>query len=390
VELGGQQLSFGLDEFRLRQAHFTTCDLSEPHYHVTAGDINFYPKYGWLVAYWGFFWLGRFPVVPMPTYIYDMLADDKAQRNIPPFPEISSNDLDGWYINERLAWHLRREFSGSYTLSYYSKKGLGGGAEANYILDDNNRGNVRLYGNTGDGLWGGINHHYYFGRELGQAPRTLVSLFKLPKQREFEIEAMLTQRERINYQRISFQPQLAFRSRATQLGRPEAKLDAELRTGRVAEENNVTLTDNGAKLKLYWEFPEVELGKITPFAGTDLSYYSNGTQWIKNTAGLDLKKTFSENFLFGLGYQHYFSIDGTSPFFYELYHWRPMDRLTSELFFVHGQTGVGLSATYFLDNWSPEDIDYSLFFKLHCYNLLVKYRSLRGEFNLGFSLAGGE
>ncbi|MBI5078469.1 hypothetical protein HZB08_00400, partial [Candidatus Saganbacteria bacterium] len=51
-------------------------------------------------------------------------------------------------------------------------------------------------------------------------------------------------------------------------------------------------------------------------------------------------------------------------------------------------TAVAAAASYFLDNWSPEDIVYSLFFKLHCYDLMVSYRSLRREFALGFSLAG--
>jgi hypothetical protein len=52
-----------------------------------------------------------------------------------------------------------------------------------------------------------------------------------------------------------------------------------------------------------------------------------------------------------------------------------------------GDTGVKIAAAYFVDDLSPEDIDCSLFFKLHCYNLVTTYRSLRKEFTLGFSLA---
>lgn len=390
IELGGDELIFSRDDFHLRQAHFTTCDLAEPHYHVSAADIYLYPRYGWLVAYWGFFWLGNVPVVPMPTYIYDMLADESGQSNIPPFPEISSNNDDGWYINEHLAWHLRRELSGTYTLSLYEKKGPGGGAEANYVLDDNNRGNVRLYGNVVDGLWGGVTHHYYFG-DKAQLTETPVNKFlALPKTRQYEVIANATHRERINYQRISYYPQLTFKSKSGEIGRPEARYDLMVAAASVAEENNINLLEGNGNLKLYWDFPEIMIGDLTPNLGTEQNYYSNGTNWVKNFAGLDLKKKFSSNLTAGLGYLHFFSIDGTSPFLFELYKWRPADVLKGNLFFVLGETGVGLDAAYYLDNWAPEDIDYSLFFRLHCYNLIVKYRSLRGEFNLGFSLAGGE
>ncbi len=381
IELGGESISFSPVDFNLHNANFTTCDLLQPHYRVTAAEIILYPKHGWLVAYWGFFWLSNVPVVPMPTYIYDLTAEDKDQRNIPPFPEISSNDLDGWYITERLAWHLRRELSGSYTLSYYQKKGFGGGAEANYIWDDNNRGNVRLYGNGGDGYWGGLTHHYFFGGEIG--PASSPKFFNLPKSRRYELIFNFSQRERLNYQRVSYHPQLTFKSKA-------ANYNLELMAGRVAEENNVSLNEGSVKLKLYRDLPETPVGVFSPNLGTDQSYYSNGTSWLKNYAGLDLKKALTDNLKFGLGYQHFFALTGTSPFLFELYRYRPADRLKGELYFVYGQTGVGVDASYFLDNWSPEDIDYSLFFRLHCYNLLVKYRSMRGEFNLGFSLMGGE
>ena len=143
-------------------------------------------------------------------------------------------------------------------------------------------------------------------------------------------------------------------------------------------------------LEFSWDFPETDFGDLTPYLGADSRYYSNGSEWVKTTGRLDLRKTFSSDIVLGLGYLHYFSIDGASPFNYEMYRFSPADRLTSDLFFVLGETGLGLSASYYLDTWQPEDIDYSLLFKMHCYNLQVKYRSIRKEFELGFSLGGTE
>ena len=388
IELKGQRIEFGTERFDLREASFTTCDLPEPHYRVTAGEIILYPKYGWLVAYWGWFWLGRFPVVPMPTYIYDMYAEEKDRKNIPPFPEIGSNDEDGVYINERLAWHVRRELSGTYSINYASKKGAGGGAEADYIVSDDSRGNVRGYGNVTDGLWGGVTHRLYFGKEIRE--ETPFPFLIAPRFRQDELEMTLSHRERINYQRVSCYPNLELRRRKGEILRKEARYDLELMAGKVEEEKNVSLGRGGGYLSFYWDFPEVAVGDITPSLSLDARYYSNGGRWVKSGGGIDLRKSFAENLTLGLGYMHYFSVDGMSPFNFEMYRFNPSDRLTSALFFVLGETGIGISTSYFVDSWQPEDIDYSLFFRMHCYNLIVKYRSIRREFELGFSLAGGK
>lgn len=386
IELGGRNIEFTTERFRLKNASFTTCDLEEPHYMVTAGEIVFYPKYGWLVAYWGYFWLGRFPIVPMPTYIYDMFAEQKEQRNVPPFPEIGSNDEDGVYINERLAWHVSRKLFGTYSLNYASKKGIGGGADADYIVTENSRGNVRLYGNFSDGLWGGVTHRWFFGKGIEEESNIPRAFFALPKRRQYEFETTLSYRERINYERVSYYPNLVLRSRKGDTFINGVKYDAELNLGQLSEEDNVSLAKGGGSLTLYRRFPEMALGSLTPKVSLDSRFYSNGTKWVRTTVGIDLRKNFAENTYFGLGYLHYLSVDGQSPFKFEMYRFNSSDRLTSDLFFVIGETGLGFFTSYFLDTWEPEDIDYSLFFKLHCYNLTITYRSMRREFQLGFGL----
>jgi len=386
IKLGGKRIEMSFEQFKLNDASFTTCDFEEPHYRVTAAEILFYPEYGWLVAYWGYFWLGPFPVVPMPTYIYDMTAEEKERRNIPPFPEIGSNDEDGFYINERLAWHVRRELSGNYSITYAAKKGVGGGVEADYIADDANRGNVRVHGNVTDGLWGGITHRSFFGEEIETEAAGPLAFFAAPKYRRYELETTLAYRERINYERVSYYPNLVLRYRKGELLRKEAKFDLEVMAGMIKEEDNVELARGGGILSLYGDLPETTIGKITPSLGVDGRFYSNGRRWGKITGGIDLSKDFAENITLGLGYLHYFFCRGASPFNYEMYRFSSSDRVTSSLFFVHGETGVGIATSHFADTWQAEDIDYSLFFRMHCYNLIVTYRSLRREFALGFSL----
>ncbi|MBI5399679.1 LPS-assembly protein LptD [Candidatus Saganbacteria bacterium] len=388
IDLSGRRVLLSPAEFNLQNASFSTCNLTNKHYHVTATDVVFYPEYGWLVAYWGYFWLGPVPLVPMPTYIYDLAARERERGNIPPFPEIGANDEDGAFLNERLAWYLRRELSGNYSLSYAAKKGFGGGVETDYVIDENNRGNVRLNFNNTDQTYGGMTHSWYFGPELNHSNPGAFNLFRLPKKRQMELISTLSYHERINYQRVSFYPGLNFYSRNISLLRPETMLDIELSAGMIAERYNIRLARYGAKFALTWDLPETAAGKITPTAGWDGRFYSNSAQWGKLGGGLRLDRKIFNNVDFNLGYNHYFLVQGASPFNFEMYRFRLADRLTSTLSGLVGETMATLYVSYYLDTWQPEDIDYALRFRMHCYNLSVKYRSMRREFELGFSLAG--
>lgn len=393
VNLKGKNINFSQDNFYLTNASFTTCDLKHSHYHITAKDITLYPKYGWLVAYWGFFWFDRFPLVPVPTYIYDMRADEKRRKNIPPFPEVSSNDEDGWYINERLAWHVRRELSGYYSVNYASKKGLGLGVEANYIVDDDNEGNARVYGNTVDGLWGGITHHYYFGKKLGEKSDNPFSFFELPRHRQYELETTLSFRERINYERVSYYPKLVVKERRgeAKIAGQDVNYNAEVMVAAVSEKDNVYgLLQNGGAIVFYKDLPEIWLGTLTPFIGLDARVYSNGSRWLQSTGGLNIRKQLTKYLSSKLGYTHYFLNRGSSPLNFENYRFSAVDRLTTQLLYLVNGTGVGVFTSYFVDTWWPEDIDYALYLRIHCYDLIFKYRSLRNEFSLGFALVGGE
>lgn len=388
VDLTGSEMSFNPETFDLRSASFTTCDYEFPHYHVTAGEILFYPRSKWLVAYWGYFWLDHFPIVPMPTYIYDLSAQEKGSRNLPPFPQVGSNGEDGSYINETLAWHLNRNLSGTYSLGYAERKGLLLGLNANYVLNDANKGTLRLGSNGLDGKSGGITHTYSFG-EVVPDRQSSFGLFSQPLEYRFSLETTVSHRERINYQRVSFLPNLRFFSRSLALLRNEAKVDLDLTAGIVDEENNRKLGRNGINLRLFGDFAESPIGYIIPSLNFEGNYYADGTKWEKPAYGLDLIKKINSLVAVEAGYLHYLYVNGTSPFNYELYRFRPTDRGRASLTLDLDRVAARIAGSYFLDNWTAEDIDYTLFFKFHCYNLEVTYRSIRQEFLLGFSLTTG-
>ncbi|MBU0502251.1 MAG: hypothetical protein KJ811_03280 [Candidatus Margulisbacteria bacterium] len=385
LQLAGKKIDLEKDVFILKNASFTTCDEPNPHYHVSAADLTVYPEYGWLVAYWAYFWLDRLPVLPMPTYIYDIYAEERERSNIPPFPDIGSNDEDGSYVHERFAWHIKRELSGTYSLTYAAKKGLGGGIEADYILSNDSRGNVRFYTAGSDGLSAGLTHSLFFGEDVNARDRE-VPFFSKPKRRRYELETMFSFRERINYERVSFLPGFVLRSRENDLAQSLVKYDYEIGTARIFEENTLDLERNLAKARVYKDFTDLPVGTISPAVELDSRFYSSGGRWLKATGGLKIRKSLARNTQLGLGYFHYFKVSGASPFNFENYRFSPLDRFTSELIFMLGKFGLGYETSYFIDNWQPEDLDYSIFFDMHCYNVKFKYRSLRQEFELGFGL----
>ncbi|MFH1541917.1 MAG: LptA/OstA family protein [bacterium] len=384
--ISGEKIELNKKYVKLNNAGFTTCDLEHPHYRVTANEIILYPKDGWLVASWGLVWIGGWPVFPLPTYIYDASGANSERRNILPFPKIGTNDEDGTYVSQELAWHLSRELSGSYTLSYFQKKGFGGGIKANYLLDDDNQGDFRLFANPTDQYYGGLTHTWSFGGEIEK--KSLLGFNLFPKVKQFDLETTLSYHEWQNYERVSLYPKILIRANQGPLLGSSIKYDLTVGGAMISEVGTGKLGQGQGDLKLYGDLIKHPLASIVPFVEFDNRYYSDGTQWIRNSGGIGVERALTDQLVAGIGYVHYFTTAGTSPFNFELYRYNPADRLTSSLLYRFDHSGLSIDTSYFLDDWSPEDIDYSAFLSLHCYDLMLKYRSLRREFNVGLSFGG--
>lgn len=390
IRLGGKKLYLDQDKFSVKNANFTSCNLPHPHYKVTAADVTLYPEDQWLVASWGFFWINGWPLIPMPTYIYDLRAGERRQKNLPPFPQVGANEEDGTYVTEALNWYWKRQLSGIYTIGYLSKKGLQLGLTANYLINDNNDGDWRLDWNGVNGVTGGLTHNYFFGQLV--TPETIdLLILETPGQRyRYQLEATFSHQERINYQRVSQLPNLRFFLSNEDTPVSWLNYDLNVFGGVIDELGNQRLTRGGVEWELFGDFVEGQYGKLRPGLKLDSRYYSNNARWLKPQAKLEYLKNFDRDFSWGIGYFHYLGIEGLSPFAYETYRWRPANRLQSAYSFKMGETRGRLAASYYTDDWTPEDIDATLFFRMHCYNLDVTYRSLRNELLIGVSLVDQE
>lgn len=387
VYLKGSYIKLKPKEIYLYDASFTSCDLPKPHYHLSGRDLHLYPEIGWVVAYWGFFWLHGIPTLPVPTYIY-IFGPGKRRRNIAPVPEIGSNDEDGGYIHERIDWHRGKDLYGKVTLSYASKKGIGGGVDGNYILNDQNEINARVYTLGKDGLWGGITYIYSFGPEVSGTEELIPSFVSGIRLRKYELEMNISARERINYERIYLLPEITFRSNKDKLFHPSLMYSFEISTAAVSEESTGANTGKSAfKSTLSHALDLGFLGKL--HSGIDLYYRWYGLQplkWLQILEKFDLKKQWNPIIQTGIGYSHFIMNDGNSPFVFEMYRFSPLDEVRGNIFFTFGETGFGINTFYDYPSWEPKDIDYVLSIGVHCYDIIITYRALRKEFALGMSL----
>ena len=113
ANISGDNVLFDREKVKLKNAVFEACGLAPPHYRLSAAEINLFQKQGWLVAYWGIFWLGNFPSIPIPVYVYDFLAEQKGEKNIMPYPEFGSDVENVPFIQETLSWNLRPDLNGN-------------------------------------------------------------------------------------------------------------------------------------------------------------------------------------------------------------------------------------------------------------------------------------
>jgi hypothetical protein len=388
VHLSGKHVDFSKNKIRLEKADFTACDLKPPHYHVTANEIIFYPDVKWVVSNWGWFWYGDVPIVPVPTYVYDLSAEKRARRNAPPVPEIGSNLDDGTYISERLSWHATENWNDRVTVSYFEKKGVGLGVDGDYRFTNGQDGNVRLFWNGVNQLYGGITHFTSFGMDLSAADEDLYGVFLVPDSKAFDFVSELSYNERINYQRVYYYPRLTLTSKKIPWLSKQLKWDIKVEGGGVAEEaSRCNFGFASGALGTYYDIQLPNAAFLTPAIKFDHRWYGDGQSWLQGTTNLAYRQSVTDNFGFVLLHNHYLYNVGASPLNFENYNLIPaVDTFDTRWLFKAGINTIGINTSHYLPSWSPRDIDYIFALGFHCYDIIFTYRVMRGELTFGLNL----
>ena len=384
----GKYIEMSPEEITLRESSFTTCDLNPPHYKISASTITIYPKSAFLAAYWGWFHLGPVPLVPVPTYIYDM-RPGREGRNAVPVPVVGSNDVDGTYIVERIGWHSSDRLYGDVSLTYATLKGPGGGVSANYLASEEDSYYARIGTNRDDGWWGGLTLYKDFGGEIGEkaSDRDMSSVIQTKREKWYSMDINLSSRERINYQHVSFLPEVGLKKNKDFLF-GDVKYSAEIRQAKIIEEST-TLEASRTTLNLslfygYQLSPTLGMSVKTAYEGKK---YTEGSRWDKINGVLTFTNIWNENFTSETGLRHYFLHEGMSPFAFEAYWYRPSDEIFLGTVADFKWWKYGFNLEYYIPSWDLKDVDHSVSAQIHCAMATVTYRVMRKEFEMSLGLA---
>lgn len=388
----GKNITMDKEQTQITNAEMSSCDLENPHYKISASNMTFYSKSGWIVEYMGLFWLNDIPVFPVPTYVYDtgIIGGLYRKKNPAPLPEISSNDTDGFYIDEKVVWRLSSYSYGLLGLSYGSKKGIGIGGEGNYVLNDSNEGNIRAYTYGSDGFYGGATHTYYFGEPV-QSERLrplLYEVLQTPPKKKYDLTFDVSYRERINYERVSTLPMVTFRYIDVPFSFLDFNPKVEISAGSVSEESSGINIFKG-NIKSSFDYVHPLTQDIPLRLGVDASYtgYDSSSRWFNVLGRVDVNRKFSDVVEAGMGYSHYFINDGGSPFRFENYRYFPFDDVRAHVSYKIMGSTLGIAVSYNTPLFTVRDIDYNATIGMHCFDTTVTWRAARREFALGVTLA---
>lgn len=379
ANISGTEVDFNRAEAKVRNATFTACDLVPPHYHLSASEIDLFQKQGWLAAYWGVFWLGSFPSIPIPVYVYDFNAGRKGQKNVMPYPEVGSDSEDGSWVMETMSWHLRPDLNGTYSVEYSANRGFGFGFLTNYLIDQDQRLEQDIFVDGGVGPRMGMEYSRQFGPSLKDNKN--ISLIPDLDTKQYQLDTRFLSRERINYEEVSMCPDIAFSFRSLEF--LAGKLDGSVSAGQIGEQSSGLWTGR-ENLSANLSYPFA--GDFTLSGAVDASYYGNGVEWVKVPGNIGYTKKINSVLTSRLNYFHYFEDYGQSPFNYENYRFFGNDQIGFGLTSKTEYLNLTFNCSYLLPDLAPQDIDYTMGMLLHCFEVNVTYRATRQEFILGMSL----
>lgn len=137
VTLDGERIT-------MEESHFTTCDLSKPHYLLRTARVVIVPG-EYMTLYHVSFWelSGRLPLFYWPRLTIPLREDEDDSSFA---PSIGYSQTRGFYIKTVNSYFWRGDQHGKLYLDYYSRTGFGGGVKHYYLDQAGAEGYIYFYG----------------------------------------------------------------------------------------------------------------------------------------------------------------------------------------------------------------------------------------------------
>lgn len=130
------------DSYLMDKGVLTTCDLSEPHYHLAVNKLEIYPG-NKMVIRGVRFYEGKLPLFYWPYLVLPL--DGRYDDFDFTLPEIGYNARDGYYIKNRYNYYFSSNAHGALLYDYYTRQGLGLGVNHNYRHELLGEGEMAFY-----------------------------------------------------------------------------------------------------------------------------------------------------------------------------------------------------------------------------------------------------
>lgn len=128
------------EELRCHESSFTGCNLENPHYHLTAERMEYYPG-DRLEFYWVSYWEGKIRLLVLPKIVFPLREEEN------DFDEstFGYNYTDGFFLKMVYRYALSNNHQGKLLFDLIQAKGVGEGIKHNFQVGTGKKLEVSLY-----------------------------------------------------------------------------------------------------------------------------------------------------------------------------------------------------------------------------------------------------
>ncbi|UCD79550.1 MAG: LPS-assembly protein LptD [Desulfobacterales bacterium] len=132
----------GEKSYFIDDATLTTCDGENPDWKITGKNVNVTAEGGGTAQH-ATLWARKMPLLYTPYFYYP--ARKKRQTGL-LWPEGGHSDKWGWFYNQPFFWAIDKSSDATFYAHYMAERGIKGGLEYRYYLDDWSKGTWQLDG----------------------------------------------------------------------------------------------------------------------------------------------------------------------------------------------------------------------------------------------------
>lgn len=327
--VAGKTISMSPDKIIINEGYTTGCPAKIPDYHVSADKIEIWPG-DKLIAYNAKFWLGNKVIFTLPKYRQSLKEGQQSE-----FPRVGYDSDDGFYIRQNIEYPLNNKLSAFANLDYYSRPGLKPNfglieRESNYSVSV-----AQGYYRDDDNNW-------------------------IKKEPEFE---------------FSYNPR--------KLGKLPVSYSFSAIYGKWSDDYKTSWHQD---YSLYFSHDPIKLGNsMDLYLGTGIEHIResyNDTSQNMFRFDATVNNRWSDRFATSVGY-HYRQNNETLFEYNQADLRRELD--TGFTYKIDHMNAIGVTRSYDMDNKRVEDLDYTWYRNLHCWQAKITYRAKRDEIRFDVS-----